>query len=264
MNREYGNYKTLVDNLLNPENIIIMKFKHFALLALVGISMMSCQTTEPSGARFLTSYDGFKKAGGLSNAQVYYGDLEKLASYRRVYIEPVRIIPASTGEAKNNKPTAAEISSLKGNFESELRTELATTHTVVSRPGRRTLTLRAALIELEPGNPALFMAGYAPYAGAVTAAIGVATGKLPGAGATSMQAEVIDSRTREQFYAVIDRDQTGRWQPAEGMTRWGLARACFRKWSGQIRKQISKGDSPVEVAASEKADATSAKGSAKS
>ena len=241
-----------------------MKLKHLAILSLAGLSMMSCQTTEPSGARFLTSYDGFEKAGGLSNAQLYYGDIEKLASYRRVYVEPVRIISAPDQAEKNNKPSAAEVASLKAKFESELRTELATTHTVVSRPGRRTLTIRAALIDLEPGSPALFMAGYAPYAGAVTAAIGVVTGKLPGAGATSMEAEVIDSRTREQFFAVIDRDQTGRWQPAEGLTRWGLAEASFRKWSDQIRKELSKGDSKLEVVAAEKAASAEAGGSAKS
>jgi len=211
-----------------------MKLRYLAFLSLLGLCLMSCETTEPSSARFLTSYRGFEKAPGLSNAQVYHGNTEKMATYKRVYIEPVRIIADG-----DDKATAEEVRALKSKFESELRSELGLTHTVVSRPGRKTLTVRTALVELHPGTPALFLAGYAPYAGAVSTAIGVATGTNPGAGATTVQAEVIDSRTREQFFAVIDRNQTGKWQPAQGLTRWGQAEASFRKWSGQIRKELA-------------------------
>jgi len=252
----------LLDYLINIENIIFMKLRYLAFLSLIAVSMMSCQTTEPSGSKFLTSYDGFEKTG-LSGAQVYHGNVKKLASYRRVYIEPVRIIAAPDQE-KKNKATPEEIATLKSKFETELRAELATTHTVVSRPGRRTLTVRAALVEIQPGTPALFLAGYAPYAGTVSTAIGVATGTRPGSGATSVQAEVIDSRTREQFFAVIERKQAAKWQPLQGLTRWGQAEASFRKWSDQIRKELCKVDAPVEVAATEKAAVASGRGPAKS
>jgi hypothetical protein len=213
-----------------------MKLRYLAFLSLLGSCLMSCETTKApsSDAHFLSSYRGFAKAGGLSNAQVYHGDSKKLASYKKVYIEPVRVIVPS-----DEKTTKEEIASLKTKFESELRTELGQSHTVVSHPGRKTLSIRVALVEVHPGTPALFLAGYAPYAGAVSTAIGVATGTNPGSGATSVQAEVVDSWTREQFFAVIDRDQAAKWEPAQGLTRWGQAEASFRKWSSQIRKELA-------------------------
>jgi hypothetical protein len=213
-----------------------MKFTNLIILTLAGGALISCETTAPSKTKFLSSYDGFEKAPGLSNAQVYRGDVEDLDSDERVYIEPVRVIAS---EATTGKASAEEIGTLKAQFHSELKEELSKSHTVVNRPGSSTLTVRTALVELHPGNPALFLAGYAPYAGAVSTAIGVATGTVPGASAAAVQAEVIDSRTREQYFAVIDRNQSPKWDPGQGLTRWGAADASFRKWSRQIRKEIT-------------------------
>ncbi|RFC46115.1 MAG: Protein of unknown function DUF3313 [Verrucomicrobia bacterium] len=197
---------------------------------------MSCETTSHSKAKFLSSYNGFESAPGLDNAQIYRGEVDDLGSYDRVYIEPVRVIAS---EAGTGKATSEEIRTLKAKFQSQLKAELSKSHQVVSRPGRKTLAVRTALVELHPGNPALFLASYAPYGGVVSTAVGVATGTNLGASAAAVQAEVVDSRTGEQYFAVIDRNQAAKWAPAQGLTRWGAAEASFRKWSSQIRKAIS-------------------------
>lgn len=213
-----------------------MKLPYVFAVALAGSCLMSCETTSPSKAKFLSSYDGLERAPGLDNAQVYRGDAEDLGTYDRVYIEPVRVIASESG---TGKATAEEIRTLRAKFQSQLKAELSKSHQVVGRPGRRTLAVRTALVELHPGNPALFLASYAPYGGVVSTAVGIATGTNLGASAAAVQAEVVDSRTGERYFAVVDRNQAAKWAPGQGLTRWGAAEASFRKWSGQIRKAIA-------------------------
>ncbi len=137
--------------------------------------------------------------------------------------------------------TAAEIASLEKKFKAAVQQEISTRRfTLSNKQTAKTLSLRAAVTELQPGNPALFGAGYLPYVGTAITASKVATGSKGGAGNAIIQAEILDSVTRERFYAIID-EQTGTLlNVRSGMTRWGHVELAFRQWSKTIREAISK------------------------
>ena len=102
------------------------------------------------------------------------------------------------------------------------------------------MSLRAAVTEFQPGNPALFGASYAPYIGTAISASKVATGGKGGAGSAVIEAEILDATSRERFYAIID-EQTGTiFNPTSGMSRWGHVELAFRQWSAQIKEAISR------------------------
>jgi hypothetical protein len=215
--------------------------KLFVLLGLA-LGLVSCQTTEPSSAKFLSSYQGLKSSG-FGGTMVHRGSGVDLSSYDRVRIEPVRVIGSApvgaNGEAKKSHATSAEARQLAKQFESELRRELGETHRIVSSGGRGTATVRAALVELRGANTPVFLAGYAPYAGAASTAMRVVTGTTPGSGAATVQAEVLDSRTRKQLFVLVDRDQSAKWEITEGLSRWGQAESAFKEWSARISKELT-------------------------
>jgi len=219
-----------------------MKILNFFMLPVAALGLVSCETTDHSSAKFLSSYKGLKSSG-LGGTMVYRGDDRDLASYQRVRIEPVRVISTgpvgSDGQVKKSHASSAEARQLAKQFEAELRRELGETHRVVSSGGHGTLTVRAALVELRGANTPIFLAGYAPYAGTASTAIRLATGNTPGSGAATVQAEVVDSRTREQVFALVDRDQSSKLELTEGLTRWGQAQSAFKEWSTRIGKELT-------------------------
>jgi hypothetical protein len=82
----------------------------------------------------------------------------------------------------------------------------------------------------------------------VTTGVSLATGKTPGAGSTSVEAEVIDSYSRRQVYAIVDQFKGSKFQPT-GIDRWGQTESAMKSWSRKIRMGI-QGSSVGSVPAS--------------
>lgn len=195
--------------------------------------------TAPVKRNFISSYKGMAKEEGLLNggALVRKADPKTLTKYTKVMVEDVRVIPARTSSGKEKTATRAESKILADQFESALRKELGQHYELTSRRGANTLTVRAALTELRPSNPALFALNYAPYVGIAMTGVKLATGKTPGSGSTSFEAEVLDSLSRRQIYAIVDHSQGSKIQ-FTGLDKWGHSGSAMRLWSRKIRTGI--------------------------
>ena len=218
---------------MTPSNLLSL-FTGCALLFLV-----SCSASQSKNQSFLSSYKGITQKSKTSNQTTFVGDLSKLQNYNSIYLEEVKVIPSDLSE--DTTITSAEIASLREKFRADLEKELsASRFTLTNKKSAKTLSLRAAITELQPGNPALFGAGYIPYVGTAITASSVAAGTETGAGAATIEAEVLDSNTRERFYAIVDKQAGNKLKPGSGLTRWGEAESAFRRWATTIRVAISQ------------------------
>lgn len=214
-----------------------------AVLLLLPLLFVACETTETTKPRHLSSSRGLQsQSGALGNkALVKESDPETLTRYRKVIIEDVRVSQVK-GSADVKRASRAEAEKLAERFEEILREELRPHYQITNRRGRDTLAVRATLTDLQPSNPGVFVFNYLPYAAAVTTGVSLATGKTPGAGSTSVEAEVVDSYSRRQVYAIVDQFKGSKFQPA-GIERWGQTESAMRVWSRKIRAGI-QGSAP--------------------
>ncbi len=212
---------------------------------MVGLS--SCVTVSPpTETKFLSSYQGFDKPSAMQGKLVYEGDLEKMSRYDKVYVANVPVHGTTVEHdsifTKMQGASHSEAKMLADTFEQTLKEELSSSFTVVSRPEHGSLTVRASVVEMKPNTPVLFATGFAPVSLATGEAIKAIKGSYPGAGSVAIQAEVVDSVTKERYFAVIDKDRTGKNEVIGGLSRWGRAKTAFRKWSRQFRDKMESGE----------------------
>lgn len=217
--------------------------------------LIGCETTEPGVKRhYISSYRGMSEDSSsvINKALVKKSDSAVLKKYTKVMIEDVKVIPAKDLPEKQKTATREEGERLAEAFEETLKKEFADHYQITNRRGSNTLLVRAALTDLQPSNPGVFVFNYLPYAGVLTTGMTLATGKTPGAGSTSMEAEVLDSRSRRQLYAIIDQYKGSKFQPG-GIEKWGQTEGAMRSWSRKIRLGVEpSNDKPEEVAKTEK------------
>lgn len=210
-----------------------------ALLFLPLFLLVSCETTESSKPRHLSSTRGLQEETGRigNKALVKQSDPKTLTKYRKVMIEDVKVIHPRTTNGRVKPTSRTESEQLAERFEEILRDELRPHYQITNRRGRDTLAVRATLTDLQPSNPKVFVFNYLPYAAVVTTGMSLATGKTPGAGSTSVEAEVVDSYSRRQVYAIVDQFKGSKLQPT-GIDRWGQTESAMRAWSRKIRSGI--------------------------
>lgn len=215
--------------------------------------LASCETTQPEKRHYLSSYHGMEKqTSGLGNtAMVREGDPKRLERYERVIIEDVRVIPSKSEDPRIQKVTRAESEKLAEKFEDILEQELGKHYEVTRYRSYKTLTVRAALTELKPSNPALFAVNYVPYASWAATGIKLATGETIGAGSTTVEIEVLDSRSRRQLFAMVDQLKGSKYNPA-GIDRWGQTETAMRSWARRVRLGVQGKKPPLMSPAPEK------------
>lgn len=226
-------------------------------LALPLVALIGCETTleEPMKRNYISSYKGLsaESESTLNRAQVKKSDPATLRRYTKVMIDDVKVISSRSVPEGEKRASRAESEKLAEEFEVILKKELSPHYQITNRRGRDTMLVRAALTDLEPSNPGVFMFNYLPYAAAVTTGMSLVTGKTPGAGSSSVEAEVIDSVTRRQLYAIVDKFKGSKLQPG-GLEKWGQSQAAMRIWSRKIRMGI-QAEAPQKAATTATAQA---------
>lgn len=231
-----------------------------SLCLLPALFMAACETVESTKPRYLSSTRYLQEeAGGVGNkALVRQTDPTSLKRYTKVMIEDVRVVHPKKSEKPTTKASREEAERLAERFEEILREELRPHYQITNRRSRNTLVVKATLTDLQPSKPGVFVFNYLPYAAAVTTGVSLATGKTPGAGSTTVEAEVVDAYSRRQVYAIVDQFKGSKFQPA-GVERWGQTEAAMRTWSRKIRMGLQGAVPSSTVPAATKRTATNAK-----
>lgn len=216
-----------------------MKFLLRLTLVLSSLFLIGCSATQSKNKSFLSSYDGFKQDSKFNNQSSYRGNLDKLPTYKSIFLEKAIVMEPENMEDLG--VTAAELNKLEEAFRSALTKELKESrYTLTSKASPETLSLRAAVTEIHPGKPELFAVGYLPYVGTAITAAQLTTGANVGEGSAVIEAELLDSVTRERFFAVIDENAGNKLDVVSGLSRWGHVELAFRKWAATIREEVAR------------------------
>lgn len=226
-----------------------MKLRFLALLLPLAF-LVSCETTQPEKRHYLSTYYGMKeKAGPLGNkSMVREGDPNRLKRYTKVIVEDVKVLRPRKTNPNHKYADRAQSEKLAERFEVILKNELGKSYEITSRRGYDTLSVRAALTEIRPSNPALFAVNYMPYAGAAATAIQLLSESKEtiGAGATTVEIEVVDSRSRRQLFAMVDQIKGSKLRPG-GLAEYGQTEGAMRSWSRQVHRGIKANETKTEA-----------------
>jgi len=232
-----------------------MRFR-FALLFLPLCLLVACETTEPEKRDHLSTYSGLEtQAGVLGNkALVRDGDPERLERYNRVIIEDVKVYTPKNKDPKKKYATREESEELAERFEDILEEELGKHFEITRYRSYKTLTVRAAVTELRPSRPELFAVNYLPYAGMAATGLKLASKSKEtiGAGSTTVEIEVLDSRSRRQLFAMVDQLKGSKLQIG-GLEKWGQTEGAMRMWARKVVRGVQ--GKPVMSQSAKKEDA---------
>lgn len=208
------------------------------VLGFLALTLISCASQGTSSRRgFLSDYRGFTKVSKIDDRLVYRGDVERLRGYNRIYLEQVEVLPPT--EMAKKEITQGDLMRLQQEFRSALQEQVAASRfELAAGRGPGTLSLRAAIVDVQPGDPAVFAASAAPYVSTATAVAGVATGAKFGKGSAKVEAEIIDSMSRERFAAIIDEKVGSKLEFVQGMSRWGHVELAIKQWAKRFGRVI--------------------------
>lgn len=214
-------------------------------VALVALTHSSCQSTKSlDRSGFLSSYSGLQRDSKLNKRLVYVGDINRINHFENIYLEEVAVLRPSKMAKKKIKPE--DLLRLQQELRSALHKELVKSRfKPASSPGPKTLSIRIAIVDITPGDPLIFAASNAPYAGTATTAAGIITGAKFGRGSAKIEVELLDSVTRERFYSAIDENVGTKLEIVQGLTRWGHIELAVKQWAKRFKKYM---ENPASLA----------------
>lgn len=208
-------------------------------IALIAVPSLftSCAAVQPGRTDFLSNYQGYRQASEMDDAIEYQDAGKSLARYGKVVVGDVKVLAPE--RRQKGEVTAADIAQLEQTFRGTIRREFARYFSIVNSPGPDTLELRAAIVDVRPGDPGFFLIGHAPIVGYASTAAGVLGESSFGAGLATIQGELLDSRTHERLYGLIDRRAGSQLDIRSGLSKWGHVEKAMRIWCQKAAKAVA-------------------------
>jgi hypothetical protein len=159
----------------------------------------------------------------MEGAYVYANPRKPLRLYRMVMIDPVEVRVPDGGA--NSAIDQESLSRVARTLERELRAALGNSYPVVDEPGWQVLRIRAAITDVRAANPALNSVPGVRLAG-------------HGFGGAGIEAEFVDTQTKEQVAAFVDTCSGKAHRRLTGTTETGHAEDCLRDWAGLLKDTL--------------------------
>ena len=169
---------------------------------------------------FLSDYSRLTEDGG----DLRYMNTKAAAKYSKLIIDPVQVYLYDSSKKKDIG--AVTLRRLANTMQNALITQLQGNYQIVSQPGPGIARLRVAVTDIKKNTVVLNVIPQTRMTGI-------------GMGGASMEAELVDSQTKQQLAAVI---QTDKQSPLslEGLNDWGSAEAVKEKWAKDLKKRLDK------------------------
>jgi len=147
---------------------------------------------------------------------------DRITNYSAVMIDQPEIFVAPDSQYKGMKPD--DMKQLADAFRNSIVQQLVETYTIVDQPGPNVLYLRFAFANLQVKKQRRRLMSYTPVglvANAVRSAVTDLTNKIDLKGVT-VEMEVLDSTTEEQFAALVDiradtEEEPTSWEEVEAL-----------------------------------------------
>lgn len=203
-------------------------------LILVGSvsSLVGCAGPKVVKSGFLVDYTGFEPSAHDENALVYWSNDHTLSEYDRLMIDPIVVYFHQDAKGVGVDPN--ELNELTAYMREAVVKAVGDQYRIVDQPARGVLRLRAALTDVKRTRPLLNIHPTTKLSGL-------------GLGGASMEAELIDSVSNERVVAVVDSDYGDRMNIAEGLSKWGHAKAVMDGWASRLRQRLDEAHGVTEV-----------------
>jgi len=181
-----------------------------------------CAARQAARAGFLSDYSKLQAKSEVSYRYLAPGRLSK---YSKFIIDPVTIHLHRRSKAKK-KTSDADRTDMKNYMHAAIVKAIEDSYEVVHGPGRGVARIRAALTDIKKADVLLNIHPGSKLMGA-------------GLGGVSLEAEIIDSETREQIAALVE-SQLGDRLSFAGLSSWGDAKAIMDDWAQRTRDRIDE------------------------
>jgi len=207
-----------------------------ALMFLVGCATVKSAPT----TGFLSDYSGLVEIGDEKGLKMDVNRVDSLGKYSKFIIAPIAIYLHE--DSKAEAIDATQLKELTDYFHEKLNELVTEKNTVVDEPGEGVAVIRLAVTDFR-ANIQLLNIHWA------TSTLG------HGIGGASLEAEIIDSITKERIFAITDTRKGDRFfegmtesdtkirnaaqNYGRGLTKWGQTKNVFDEWSRMLAKQIN-------------------------
>jgi len=216
-------------------------------LALVTIALAlcaaGCRTTaqarrvEKKG--FLRDYSQLKEGKGNEPLLFYVKPNVDLSKYDKMLVAPVSLWRKEKDSALDSL-SEENRQYLLESFNKALRDHLSKRWTIVEKPGRGVLEIRAAITEAVGSTVVMDqVTTIVPQTAILTTVVGVPLGKAAFTGSAAAEIEIRDSRTRERLFAGVDK-RVGRKHLSGVFETWSHVVDSFGVWAEDIREKLDE------------------------
>lgn len=199
---------------------------------------------------FLSDYSNIRPEGGESKAFVYHNLEIDRTRYKKVMIDPIRILMKRHTWPRQDSPVFDELATY---FRQAILNAIGDALPVVDTPGPDVLRLRIAVTDLEPNDPGISMLTLiVPFLWLGEASAGIAqgdAGSTPFAGQAVVEMEALDSQSNVQVAAYIERRAGKKYSWDEGISTgltsymkafftWAYTEDAFDHWADLLRAEL--------------------------
>jgi hypothetical protein len=206
----------------------------------VFVALFAAGCAHPVESGFLAPYDGFHRSSVLSTSLEYAYPQADWGPYRKVRILPVVLYYAPGSHEVGPKDTA----DLTAFFQRKLAEAFGKDYAIVQQAGPGVLDIRVALTNLRPTD-------VLENAGAQTAGILLPvaynlglegykhlTGDQLGMGEAQVEAEFLDSQTRQRLYGYVSRKIGSSLDIPGQASTWGVVETAMSRWSHILYREL--------------------------
>ena len=205
---------------MKATTISMLVFVLVCAVALVGCGL------EVKQSGFLKDYSQLKPSDKVDGTMIYENPAKPLKAYDKFMIEPIVVHFAP--DAKGGGIDPDTLNELTTYFHSEVTKMLTENgYSVVKEPGPGVLYVRAAITQIDKTVP---IANIHP--GMKMTGIGL--------GGASMEAEAVDSQTKEVVFLVTDSQNGSRLDMAGGFQSYGNAKSVMRGWAERFVARLDE------------------------
>ena len=168
---------------------------------------------------FLTDYSRLEPEDG----SLRYIDMQRLGSYSKFIIEPVRVL---LYKERQDSPDRATQTALANYMHNAIVNALGDRYMIVSQPGPGVARVSIAITDIEMSTPVFNVLPQTRLSGEAL-------------GGVSMEAEVLDSQTWEQIGALIE-SKKGSPVSLSGLKKWDDVKPVMDEWAKRFRKRLDE------------------------
>ncbi len=232
-------------------------------VVLLAVSLLPCvpvraqetsqqaETTSKQQDKLLDQQSGFlgddyanlRPDPGNADWLIYFKDSDSLKKSDTFYVEKVKVFLVP--EAQQRDISQADLDKLADYFTKAMHDALAAGHyTLADQPGPGVMTLRFAIINVEPngGKTNMAMSGGEAVAAHVAVPVPGASELVPRlkVGRVSIEGEMVDSSGQVEMAFMTSKSGRRFFSGLKAFQKWGDIDAAFRGWAKNFRQRLDK------------------------